>query len=125
VSVDGSYVAVPVDGSSHVPLTESTTESVFAGSYFPDDERFIYVSDEGGDELDHVFVRELDGSVRDLTPGEKLKASFDGFSHDGKTFYVSTNERDPKFFDLYEYDLRPQELIPRVRGALCAYPENR
>ena len=28
-------------------------------------------------------------------------------------------------FDLYDYDLRPQELIPRARGPLCAYLENR
>ena len=97
--------AIPTDGSAAIPLTKSTTESIFASSYFPDDERLIYSSDQGGNELDHVFVREADGSTRDLTPGDKLKASFDGFSHDKKSFFISTNERDPKFFDLYEYDV--------------------
>src|SRR3546814_20368521 len=54
-------------------------------------------------ELDHLYVREVDGTTRDLTPGEKVKAGFDGWSADGKSFYVQTNERDPAAFDLYRY----------------------
>ena len=37
---------------------------------------------------------------KDLTPGEKLKASFGGFAHDGKSFFVSSNERDQRFFQI-------------------------
>jgi dipeptidyl aminopeptidase/acylaminoacyl peptidase len=54
-------------------------------------------------------VRELDGSVRDLTPGEKLKAAFHGFSADGTRFWISTNERDARYSDLYEYDATTYE----------------
>ena len=42
---------------------------------------------------------ELDGVEKDLTPGEKLTASFTSWASDGKVFYVQTNERDPRFFD--------------------------
>ncbi|MDG2124771.1 MAG: S9 family peptidase [Verrucomicrobiales bacterium] len=101
--------AIPTDGSAITPLTKSTTDSVYASAYFPHDQRFIYSSDQGGNELNHVFVRQLDGTAKDLTPGEKLKASFDGFSHDTKSFFISTNERDPKYFDLYEYDITTYE----------------
>ena len=101
--------AIPVDGSAPVALTDSTTESVYARAYFPDDERFIYTSDQGGNELNHVFVRLPDGTSKDLTPGEKLKASFGGFAHDGKSFFVETNERDQRYFDLYEYDATSYE----------------
>ncbi|MEM7386544.1 MAG: S9 family peptidase, partial [Verrucomicrobiota bacterium] len=97
--------AIATDGSATVPLTDSTTDSIQAEAFFPRDERFLYSSDQGGNELDHVFVRELDGSSKDLTPGEKLKASYDGFSQDLKSFFISTNERNPKFFDLYEYQV--------------------
>ena len=31
-----------------------------------------------------------------------MKASFIGWSHDRKSFYFTTNERDARFFDLYE-----------------------
>lgn len=110
VSSDASGIlnanAISIDGSAAVPLTTSEKESVIVDAYFPDDERFLYSSDQGGNELNHVFVRELDGTSKDLTPGEKLKASFQGFARDGKSFYVSSNERDPKFFDLYEYDAK-------------------
>ncbi|HEX6048508.1 MAG TPA: S9 family peptidase, partial [Gemmatimonadaceae bacterium] len=94
--------AVPVTGGPPQPLTQSTGNSIFARSYFPADERVIYSSDEGGNELTHVYVRNPDGSTKDLTPGAKLKASFFGWADDDKSFFVSTNERDPKFFDLYE-----------------------
>ncbi|MDP1579419.1 MAG: S9 family peptidase [Candidatus Didemnitutus sp.] len=97
--------ALPVDGSAAIPLTTSTSESILARSYFPHDERFLYEADQGGNELNHVFVRELDGTARDLTPGARLKASFRGWSDDQQSFFVTTNERDPRYFDLYEISL--------------------
>jgi dipeptidyl aminopeptidase/acylaminoacyl peptidase len=48
----------------------------------------------------------VDGRERDLTPGEKLKAIFAGFTRAGDAFFVQTNERDPRFFDLYRYDAK-------------------
>ncbi len=90
-------------GGDPSQLTESETESIFGVSWFPGDDRFLYSADEGGNELDHLYVREVDGTVVDLTPGEGLKASFGGWSGDRKGFYVSTNERDPAAFDVYRY----------------------
>ena len=49
-------------------------------------------------------MREADGSEKDLTPGENLKASFAGWTRAGDAFYVQSNERDPRFFDLYRYE---------------------
>ena len=94
--------AIPVDGSEPQALTTSTSESIFAQSFFPHDERFIYTADQGGNELTHVYVQVPDGAVTDLTPGDTLKASFAGWAEDKKTFFVITNERDASFFDLYE-----------------------
>jgi len=93
---------IPVAGGEPVQLTDSTTDSIFAVAYFPEDERILYMSDQGGNELHHVFVREPDGATVDLTPGEGLKAQFEGWAGDDRSFYVSTNQRDPRFFDLYE-----------------------
>lgn len=94
--------AMPVGGGEAVALTASVAEAVLAVGYFPDDERFLYASDQGGNELVHLYVREQDGRVVDLTPGERLRAQFVQWAGDGKSFFVSTNERDPRFFDLYE-----------------------
>ncbi len=120
VSHDGSGVfnayALPVDGGPATRLTHSDSDAVFALSYFPEDERFLYTADQGGNELNHVYAQDPDGTVTDLTPGQELKAQFGGWAHDLQSFYVATNERDPRYFDLYEHRLAdgyPRELIYR------------
>lgn len=97
---------IPVGGGKPVPLTRSTTDSTYAIGYFYNDDRILFTRDSGGNERNHVFVRELDGLERDLTPGDKHRAMFAGWRPDGSGFYVATNERDPKFFDLYLYDAK-------------------
>src|SRR5215204_7039736 len=94
--------AVPVGGGELEPLTSSTTNSIFPVSYFPNDSRIIYSSDQGGNELSHLYVRNADGSVTDVTPGTRHVARFVGWSGDDKSFFITTNERDQRFFDLYE-----------------------
>jgi dipeptidyl aminopeptidase/acylaminoacyl peptidase len=98
--------SIPVGGGKVEALTRSIKDSTFAVSYFPNDDRILFTRDSGGDENNHLFVREQDGKERDLTPGEKLKATFLDWNPDGSAFYVTTNERDPKFFDLYRYDAK-------------------
>ncbi|MEM8814869.1 MAG: S9 family peptidase [Pseudomonadota bacterium] len=105
--------ALPVDGGEPVQLTESADNAMFAVSWFPSDGRILYTYDQGGNELNHVLVREEDGSHRDLTPGDELKAAFVGWSEDGTHFYLTTTERDQQNFDLYRYsaDDYSRELI--------------
>lgn len=97
--------SVAVTGGAPTQLTSSTKESTFAVTYFPNDARFLYSYDRGGNENSHLYLRELDGSERDLTPGDKVKANFLGWSQDRKSFFLSTNERDARFFDVYEMPL--------------------
>lgn len=110
---------MPVAGGEAKQLTNSTKESTFAVSYFPGDARFFYRYDKGGNENEHLYLRELDGSERDLTPGEKTKANFLGWSQDRKSFFFATNARDPKFFDIFEMtiaDLKPVLLYKDETG---------
>jgi len=95
---------LPVAGGAPVALTSSPDNATFAISFFPNDERVLVTSDQGGNELNHLYVRQADGTLRDLTPGERLKAQFVGWSGDGRTFWVATNERNPQMFDVYAYD---------------------
>ena len=101
--------ALPVAGGDPVPLTASTTNATFAQSYFPDGRRILVAADQGGNELTHIYVRETDGTLRDLTPGDKVKAGFVGFSDDGQTFWLISNERDASAFDVYAYDATTHE----------------
>jgi dipeptidyl aminopeptidase/acylaminoacyl peptidase len=101
--------SVPVAVGPLTQLTRSTTNAVIAVSYFPHDDRILFMQDDGGNELTHLYVRETDGKTRDLTPGKGLKAGFAGWSGDLKAFYVTSNERDKSFFDLYRYDAASYE----------------
>jgi dipeptidyl aminopeptidase/acylaminoacyl peptidase len=97
---------MPVAGGTAQAMTKSTTDSTYAVGYFYNDDRILFTRDQGGNENNHLYVRELDGSERDLTPGDKLTARFGGWRPDGAAFYVISNERDPKFFDVYRYDAK-------------------
>jgi dipeptidyl aminopeptidase/acylaminoacyl peptidase len=97
--------SIGLDDSPAQQLTSSTSDGMFSLGYFPSDERILYASDQGGNELTHIYVRNPDGTVTDVTPGEKLKANFHGWSGDDRSFFISTNERDPETFDLYEIAL--------------------
>ena len=100
-----AYALNVADGTRQ-PLTASTSDSTFVVCWFPHDGRALVTSDKGGNEINHVFVREASGEMRDLTPGDKVKASVAGWSLDGGSFYVLTNERDEKSFDLYRYSAK-------------------
>src|SRR6476659_4352267 len=111
--------SMPVSGGGEKQLTNSTKESTFAVSWFPSDARFLYRYDKGGNENEHLYLRELDGRERDLTPGEKTKAQFYGWSQDRKSFFFGTNTRDPKFFDVFEMsvaDLKPTLIYKDESG---------
>lgn len=112
--------ALPVSGGEPTQLTDSTDNAIFGESWFPEDNRILYTYDGGGNELNHVVVREVDGSYRDLTPGENLKAGFLGWSDDGKSFYLLTTERNQRSFDVYQYSTADykRELIFENPGLL-------
>ena len=103
--------SVPAAGGEARQLTHSAKESTYAVSYLPDG-RVLYTYDRGGNENNHLYVREPDGSERDLTPGDKTKANFAGWAHDRKSFFFSTNARDPRYFDVYEMS------VPDFKAAL-------
>jgi len=110
--VFNAYRLNPETGKA-AALTNSTTNPINAVTWFPSDGRMLYTSDGGGDELNHIYVLETDGTVKDLTPGDKLKAAFLGWHEDGESFFLMTNERDARTFDIYKYDSKTynRELI--------------
>jgi len=96
---------VSTTGGEFQPVTESDSSSVFAISFFPEDERMLFRMDNNGDEIYHIFLRETDGSHRDLTPYEGARSLFYGWAKDDKNFFFGSNQRDKRFIDLYKMDL--------------------
>lgn len=97
--------SLPVDGSAGTQITNSTEESFFAISWFPDDDRILYSADMGGNEISHIYLIDLDRNTTDLTPWEKAKSEFFEWARDNKSFFFASNKRDDRFFDLYEMDI--------------------
>ena len=103
----GIYNAYEIDIASgqKKALTNSSKESIFSNDYVPGTTAIIYSSDKGGNENDHLFLkRPGDSTSKDLTPGEKEKATFFGWSRDNKALYYTSNKRDARYFDLYKMD---------------------
>ena len=96
---------IPVAGGELSPLTQSEKESIFAISYFPNDKRILFRSDDNGNEINHLFVRNEDGTIKELTPGEKARASFYGWAHDGQSFFYGFSKRNPRLMDVYEMNI--------------------
>ena len=89
--------------------TFSEKESFFAIDYLPGTNQILYSADKGGDELNHIYLMNEDGTATDLTPGENEKASFSGWSEDKKSMYFISNRRNPKFFDFYKMNIETWE----------------
>lgn len=96
---------IPTKGGEMMPITASDSTSYFANAYFPNDNRMLISADGNGDEIDHLFVRKLDGTITDITPVDGAKADFYGWSKDDKHLYYGSNKRDPRFFDVYKMSI--------------------
>jgi dipeptidyl aminopeptidase/acylaminoacyl peptidase len=86
-------------------VTSSAKESYFTVDFLPGTDKVLFSHDEGGNENDHLYIKTAsDSTAKDLTPWAGSKNDFNGWSTDKKYMYVSSNRRDPKFFDLWKLD---------------------
>ncbi|WHT49672.1 DPP IV N-terminal domain-containing protein [Sporosarcina thermotolerans] len=111
--------AVSRTGNDVEQLTNSQDNFMIPVGYFPDGRNFMYRSDQGGNEITHLYMQAEDGTSVDLTPGKEEKAEFQRWSRDDKHFFYESNVRDPRFMDLYEMDiesLKPTLLFKNEEG---------
>lgn len=95
-----------ISDTSMKPLTSSSVESFYAVDYLPgQSSKFMYAADQGGNENDHLYLKTKgDTSVRDLTPWPNSTNSFLCWNDDKRSFYINSNQRNPKFFDVWKMD---------------------
>lgn len=100
----GIYNAFEINLSTgtKTQLTQSTEESYFPQSYFPNDDRILFSYDEGGNENYKVFMQTPEGQRKDLTPGDSIRNSFWGWSRDQESMFLMSNKRNPQFMDIYK-----------------------
>ncbi len=97
--------AIDVATGEKTQLTFSTGDAVYALSYFPHDDRFIYMSDKGGNEIYNLYVQSEDGEVRNITPPDTVRSVFYGWSRERDSIFYGSNARDKRFMDVYEMDI--------------------
>lgn len=87
------------------PLTHSVKESFYGIDYLPGTNSYLYSSDKGGNENNHIFLQQAgDTAVRDLTPWPGTKNSAQDWSTDKKAMFIQSNRRNPKYFDVWKAD---------------------
>ena len=96
---------VDVASGTTEEVTASDSSSIFSISFFPNDDRVLFRMDGNGDEIYHIYVREEDGTSKDLTPFEGARAIFYGWAHDRSGFYFGSNKRNPRITDVYKMEL--------------------
>jgi dipeptidyl aminopeptidase/acylaminoacyl peptidase len=99
----------PAAGGAAARVTAETARSI--AGYGWKGERIVFVKDFGGDENFHVVSVDLKGGdLKDLTPGEKVKANLvDILYDDDDHLLISHNRRDARVFDVFRVDVKSGE----------------
>ncbi len=105
-------------------LTTSADNAIFSQSYFPTDDRILYSSDKGGNEINHLYVRNQNGTIKDLIQDSTAKAQFAGWSYDKKLMYVASNSRDKRYFDLYKTQVSGAQKEGDIYPTTLVYQNN-
>ena len=97
----------PLEGGPAKQLTD-LKGYVHSFSFSPTADALVYEADALGNELTHLYLTASSGGPGvDLTPllPKGSRVQFLRWSPDGKRFVYLSSARDPRFMDLYEYEL--------------------
>jgi dipeptidyl aminopeptidase/acylaminoacyl peptidase len=98
---------VPVDIHASTPSWPNQLtfrgERVASATFSPVSETLLVTADRGGNERTQLYVLSTDGSTfTALTDQPDVIYQFGDWSPDGKSIIYSSNERDGRYFDVYE-----------------------
>jgi dipeptidyl aminopeptidase/acylaminoacyl peptidase len=98
----------PVGGGAPKQITH--VNGFVHGQWFsPASDQLVFSADDNGDELAHLFLTNAAGDApKDLNASDPKgsRADFLQWAEDGKTFLYLSSRRDPKYLDLYEYNVK-------------------
>ncbi len=113
----------PLAGGATARVTSETARDI--SGYFWKGERIVFEKDFGGDENFHVVSIDILGAdLRDLTPGEQVKAEVvDSLEEDDDHLIVSHNRRDAEAFDVFRINVRTgeEQLIAQNPGNITSW----
>ncbi len=106
------WVAPVGDLSKERALTTEKVRPIRNFSWSPNSSTILYMNDKGGDENFLLYdVNVETGQERTLTPYEKVRVMIVGASlHVKDRIVIGINDRDPRWHDLYNLDLKSGKL---------------
>jgi len=112
--------STPIDVQSRHPLWPNQLtfrgERVASAVFSPKADVLLVSGDVGGNELTQFYLLSADGSTfTALTERPEVMYIFGGWSPDGTRITYSSNERDPRYFDVYERHLESAEVKQLLR----------
>ncbi len=108
-----NVVEIALDSGEATQLTD-LDDAVTVISYFPHDRRLLFGMQRGGDGYQQLFVREENGEIVDITPGDKSYADFHSWSPDGQSFLVYDDAAQPGRNDLYRVSVNGYSREPAL-----------
>jgi hypothetical protein len=113
----------PIGGGPETRVTSETARDI--SGYFWKGNRILFVKDFGGDENFHVVSVDLAGKdLKDLTPGDKLRAEIvDVLQDDDQHLLLSHNRRDARVFDVFRVDVKTgqESLVAQNPGNITGW----
>lgn len=124
-SPDGKYMSYrekDENGKRHIYVKEISSgetkraieekEELVRGYGWINNERLVFLMDQGGDENYHVYAVNLDGSnQKDLTPFEGVRADFSNLLKEDKAhIIVQMNKNNPQVFEPYKVNVETGEM---------------
>ena len=105
------YVTPTGDLSQAKPVTNETNRPITSFSWAFDNRHVLYAIDKNGDENVHVYSVDIQTSqLKDLTPFEKTQGRIQMLSDRfPRSVLLGTNDRDPKYHDVYRVDIASGE----------------
>ena len=124
LSPDGRYISymapyqdrmnihVQKMGEKEAKRITSVTERDIAGYFWADDERIVYLRDNGGDENYYITVVDKDGqNERVLTQFDNVRTQLiDDLEDIPDEVIIGLNKRNPEVFDAYRLNLASGEM---------------
>lgn len=124
LSPDGVYIAymAPFENRMNIHVRKFDNDSVIrvtsvtdrdlSGYFWASNNRLVYIRDQGGNENDHLFAVDRDGTnEKDLTPFDGVRAQIiDDLEDNEEEMIVGLNKRIPQVFDPYRINIKTGEM---------------
>ena len=129
-----SYFEKDENGKRHVYVKNTETDEItrvieedkdlIRGYYWANDERLIYIKDNGGNENYHLFAVGLSGENQlELTPFEGVRVGIINNLEDQKDFIIiQMNKDNPQIFEPYKININTGELIKLYENTDASNP---